>query len=198
MKLFKLSRGVLILILAANLLFSNCLSNENKNKNSIKSGAKENLKLNGGINLEETQQRHKRAKSNLEKALRTRLTSSSTVKDDKPESNIHFIQTEDKEINPTNQSIDAISNPSPILFEGWIKYFKYSTEDLNITTPKEFIKNPDFYNQKKFFPGQDFRKPDAKGKYNFIRDENYFSLSIFRNSYVFNSSKKVKFFNNYL
>jgi hypothetical protein len=76
---------------------------------------------------------------------------------------------------------------SPILEELWVKYFKYTNSDLNIKTPRNFFVNSGYYQQGRLYPNLDYSKDK-----DLIKSKDYFYLSIFKNSLVFNSSKKVK------
>lgn len=75
---------------------------------------------------------------------------------------------------------------SPIFLENWVKYFKYTDKELNVKTPKKFLVNSGYYQQTRLYPNTDFKKNKE-----FIRDKNFFYLSVFKDALVFSTSKKV-------
>lgn len=184
MKLFIFYIGLLWFILQGNSVYFYCLKNEFKNRNSdsIQFSLTENSKLISTINLKEEEQSHKKSKVKT-KALKS--TFPTVYNEEEP---VKSAEPDDK--NKVDNFIKDMSDQSH-LFEGWIKYFKYSAYNDNISIPKNFIFNRDFYKQRKIFPFEDFNKKNSEGKYEYIRDEHYFFLSILHNSFVFNSSKKV-------
>lgn len=209
MKIITLFKNLLILSLLVSDTFQSNLSAENSNKltNSIKvsegesegeseemeSELSEKLNLNGQIYLKGASSKHRKSHSTL--------TTNSFAKN-KVETNLKSNQksratSENKSKNSQHSSGDDIKtthqhHDSPILAEFWVKYFKFSnTEVKNIRTLKKFFVNNGFYQQTKLFPNTDF----SKGK-DFIKDSNHFYLSLFKNSFVFTSSKRVRKLNN--
>jgi hypothetical protein len=179
MKLFTITKVLIFVLFTSNLLLSGCSENLNSNNNSNQNLSQENSKLNGGIYLKE----------NLEKHKKTRLGSEYTSKN----RNSNLNKATNKKGNLSNQAANT-ERPvelGPIIHEGWVKYFKFTNEALNVVTPKEFIKNPAFYEQKRYFPNVDFTKANPDGTYDYIKAENFFYLSIFPNYFVFNQSKEV-------
>merc|ERR1712032_275925 len=176
-------KKLLILALFVKSIFTLKLREENSNnvKNSIKEQEQESEKiagqLNGKINLKGTSGKHKKIHS----SNTNNISSKSKV-----ESRSKISPTESTEPQPTGNTKVQNYN-SPILAELWVKYFKYTNSELNIKTPKNFFVNSGFYQQTRLFPNEDV----SKGK-EFIRNKNYFYLSVFKNALVFNSSKKIK------
>ena len=199
MKLLKFTKILIIMIFTSNLLFSYCSENSNANNNLNQNFSQENLK--DGIYLNEKMEKHRKARlafeytsknhnSNLNKAANRKNVLSNQ---ENPLLQGGFspdtIQ-KNQAVNP--QKNVELQKSGPIVHEGWVKYFKFTNEALTDLTPKEFIKNPAFYEQRKFYPKADFSKANTNGVHEFIRNENYFYLSIFPGYLVFNQSKKVK------
>jgi hypothetical protein len=184
------------------LLSSNCSENSNANNNLIQNLSLENSKLNGGIYLNENLEKHRKARlgveyvsknsnSNLNKAGNKNNNLSNTeILLPKGGFSPALIQ------KPDVQKPVEIQKTGSIVHQGWVKYFKFTNEALTILTPKKFIKNPGYYEQKRFFPKEDFTKPDSDGEYEYLRDENYFYLTMFPGYLIFNQSKKVFHFKN--
>ncbi len=197
MKFIKITKFLIFVVFISNFLFSHCSENSNNNSNQILS--KENSKLNGGIYLTENMEKHRKTRLNSEiNSHSSNLIRASNKK--------NVISNQD---NPSSQ--DGVSaallqkNQAPkrdspveppksgtIMHKGWVKYFKFTNQNVNKVTPKEFIKNPAFYEQMKYFPKEDFTAKNSDGVYEYIRGENFFYLSIFPGYFIFNQSKKVK------
>jgi len=79
---------------------------------------------------------------------------------------------------------------SPVLFQGWVKYFKLS-ESMSKSLPKKFFRNGEYYEQMKIYPGVDYAAKNPKGEYNFIKNPDYFYLVVFKNLVSIFSSKQV-------
>ncbi len=87
-------------------------------------------------------------------------------------------------------------NTGPILFSGWVKYFKYRENDINVSnTPKTFVDNKAYAEQMKLFPNANLNEKDNDGKYLFIRDKSIFWVNVFSDSINIISSKQVVLFN---
>jgi hypothetical protein len=192
MKIVAISKKLYIFLLLINNVFllrlnsqnSNSIKNQNEIKNQYQNKSKEKLgelegekiNLSGQINLKGSLNSEKHKKTHFTKSL-----NSSSIK--KEETNI---KTNIKTNTQPTGNIKTEDFKSPILAELWVKYFKYTNSELNIKSPKNFFVNIGYYQQSRLFPNADVTKGDE-----FIRDKNYFYLSIFENSFVFNSSKKV-------
>merc|ERR1711957_707435 len=138
------------------------------------------LNLLGKIYLKGTSEKHKK--------LNTRTTNTNLLTKAKVETKAKTqIQTHAPETtqpqptgNTKTQNYDSL-----LLTQLWVKYFKYTNAELNVKTPKTFFVNSGFYQQTKLYPNADISKGDE-----FIKNKNFFYLSVFKNSLVFKSSKK--------
>ena len=192
MKIITQIKKLLILALLVNNIFPLKLNSENSNNIKItkeegegeeegEEGKAELVgRLNGQIYLKGSSEKHKKSHSS------STNNSSSKVK---VESKAKVHQAENSQ--PTGNT--KVTYNSPILGELWVKYFKYTNSELNIKSPKNFFVNSGYYQQTRLFPNKDFTKGNE-----FIKDKNYFYLSVFKNSLVFNSSKKVKILNKFI
>jgi len=174
------------------------LENSNANSNLNQNLSLENSKLKGGIYLNENLEKHRKARlgveyvsknsnSNLNKARNKNNNLSNTEillpKGGFSPALIQKPQDDQKHVE--------LQKTGSIVHQGWVKYFKFTNKALTILTPKQFIKNPGYYEQKRFFPKEDFSKPNSDGDYEYLRDENYFYLTIFPGYLIFNQSKRV-------
>jgi len=207
MKLFKNNKNIFFLIFFLNFLLSLCFKNLNRNNNLNNNFSHENSKLNekligklnGEIYLNEQAEKHKKSKSNsqnmtkkIKNNLKTieKLLKSNNGFSSKKE---NAFQTNSKhtallEKNSKNES----ENSGSILYAVWIKYFKYTNKSLSVKSPKEFEINTSFNEQKRIFSEVNLSKTNISEKNDYIKNQNYFYLSIFKNSLLFNSSKKVR------
>lgn len=199
MKLFKMTKFLIFVIFFSNLLFSGCSENSNLNNNSNQISSQENSKLNGGIYLNENMEKHRKSRLSAESSSKNRnsnLNKSTNRKNALPNQENPVEEEPSPALFQRSQPVSEkpvdLPKSGPYVYEGWVKYFKYTNEALTIFTPKEFIKNPAFYEQRKFFPKADFTKPNSAGVYDYIRNQNYFYLTFFPGYFVFNQSKKVK------
>jgi hypothetical protein len=200
MKITTLIKKLFILALLSNNVFllrlnsenSNTIKNEYKNKNKNEnenkfltktfSKEKEESGIAGQIYLKGTLEKHKKTQlsvTNLSSIKKEEIKLNSKAKA-KSSTN----QSEDKNSQPTGNTTENFN--SPILAELWVKYFRYTKSNINIKTPRNFFVNSGYYQQTRLYPNLDYSKDK-----DLIKDKNYFYLSIFKNSLVFNSSKKV-------
>lgn len=197
MKLFKLTKIMIFVIFSSNLLFLECSKNSNSNKNLNQNLSQENSKLNGGIYLNESMEKHRKARLSVEYVSKNRNSNLNRAAIKK-----NVLPKQENPLPKSSFSPAVLQKPNvekpaelpkngSIIHKGWVKYFKFSNEALTILTPKEFLKNPGFYQQRKYFPKEDFSKPNSEGEFEFIRNENYFYITIFPGYILFNQSKKV-------
>ena len=69
--------------------------------------------------------------------------------------------------------IDLKLGPGPVHFQGWIKYFKFDSDESQSTRPTNFFKNNEFYQQSRKFPDANLDDKE-EGEYKYIRNEMYF------------------------
>jgi len=197
MKLFKYTKVLIFLTFISNLLYSDCSENTNKNNNSNLNLSQENSKLNGGIYLNESMEKHRKARFTAEYSSKNRNSNLNKAASKKnvmlnKETNIPQGGFSPAGLQKSeSQKPVVLQKSGPIVHQGWVKYFKYTNEALSVLTPKQFITNTGFYEQKKFFPKDDFTKTNDEGVHEFIKNENYFYFTIFPGYFVFNQSKKV-------
>lgn len=191
MKITTIIKKLIILGLLINNISPLRLKAEfsSNNKNNIKESENEseefanNLNVNGKIYLKGTSEKHK--KSHLS------LSSNSSLKkkeESRSKSSSKTYSKANSRVNPEDHysSTNTKSHDSPILAELWIKYFKYTNQELNVKTPKTFFVNSAYYQQTRLFPNIDY----TKGR-DYIKDKNFFYLSVFKNSLVITTSRKV-------
>jgi hypothetical protein len=82
------------------------------------------------------------------------------------------------------------SNERALLFQGWVKYFKYDNH-LQGPKPDSFFINNFYKEQFKRFIGEDFTKKDENGNFLFIPKEKYFFLTVFYDEMNFWTSRNV-------
>lgn len=82
---------------------------------------------------------------------------------------------------------------SALLFEGWVKYFKFP-ERVNKLLPKKFFKNGEYYEQMKYFPKVNYTQINNFGDYDFVKSDDFFYLMTFKSIITFYSSKQVILF----
>jgi len=182
MKLFNLLIKTIISILILASIFINCFENTNTIQLQNKNTATEKSKLNSEIFLTEKVFKYK----NVKKAkTENTFTSNKAISNLKTSSKI-------KTENSLKKKALDIEATGTVLYEGWIKYFKYSEGVINSPLPKGFAINPEFQQQGKNFPNVDFKQKNSDGSYDYIRDETYFYLHLFQNILTINSSKMVK------
>ena len=190
MKLFTISIKILLGMMLGSMILVMCAENTNTANLSNKNKIKEKLHVNSGIFLTEKAFKYKNLKkTNLKSTYTSRANANLTTKNSaqakkKTETNAqHSIK---------NKALNA-EITGPVLHQGWIKYFKYSDGVINAPLPKGFDINPEFADQKKYFPHEKYTEKNNDGTYDFIRDKNYFYLHLFENLIAINSSKKVRF-----
>ncbi len=183
-KYIKINKNLFLLIFSISLLFSECFHNLSKNEYS-----NENLSNDSSILIEGIYMKGLIEKNKKERAISNSF-SMSNLELSKYSSGYQKVYNGLPNL-PSNNAISEVDKNVPILYQTWVKFFKYTNQNLNINTPKEFFKNHVFYEQIKFFPNISFEKTNQDRNYQFIRNENYFYLSIFKNAFVFNTSKKV-------
>lgn len=190
MKLNTLSTKILLGIILGNIFLALCAENTNTASLSNKNQAKEKNHVNSEIFLTEKVFKYKNAK-------KTNLKSTYTSRSNTNSAHKNAAQSQIKsETNSMNTNKNKVLDPEvtgPVLHQGWVKYFKYSDGVLNAPLPKGFDINPEFKEQKKHFPDEDYKERNPDGTYNFIRDQHYFYLHLFENIIAINSSKQVNF-----
>jgi hypothetical protein len=93
----------------------------------------------------------------------------------------------------------------PIIFQSWIKYFRYAEGEpqqvdpqnplIRITNKKKFFTNNEYREQLKLYPGKKYdEQRDSMGDYTYISDPQKFYLVGFKNLAVIYSSKMVNYF----
>jgi len=176
MKIITYLKKLLTFALLINNVFLLRLNSENSNEiqNEIKEGESNQEEIAGQIYLKGMAEKHKKSHSTTfgNTSLKKKVESKAKSND--------LISTQ-----PTGNT-KTTTYKSPILAELWVKYFKYTNAQLNVKTPKTFFVNSGYYQQSRLYPNVDYNK----GK-DFIRDKNYFYLSVFEKSLVLNSSKMV-------
>jgi len=193
MKLFNNFLKFLVSIFIVNFISVMCFENTNTALMNNKNTFTENSKLNGGIFMTERVFKYKNVKkARAENRHNTRYTSN--IQNNNGLNLNSGIKTQ----TTLNKKAKMIDGNQPILFRAWIKYFKYSDGIINTPVPKGFNFNPEFYEQKKYYPNDDYQKRNKEGQYDFIRDKNYFYLTLFQKALVFNSNKIVNSFINLL
>ena len=65
--------------------------------------------------------------------------------------------------------------PGPIFFDGWVKYFKFNSDEMNIQRPNSFFKNLEFYDQQKKIPKANLME-NINGEYRFIHKKPTFTF----------------------
>lgn len=83
----------------------------------------------------------------------------------------------------------------PPFFEGWIQYFKYSS-DNGLKKPSAFFKNDEYFKQQKEHPTVDFLKEKVKvnnnkDEYKYIPKKTYFYATLFEQTFNIASSREV-------
>lgn len=81
--------------------------------------------------------------------------------------------------------------PGPIFFDGWVKYFKFNSDGMNIQRPNSFFKNLEFFDQQKKIP-KAILMEKLNGEYRFIHNEAYFYLLVFNDKVNFISTRLNK------
>lgn len=196
MKIITLIKKLLILGLLVNFVSLLKLNSENSNSIKIKEAEGESVsesesegiagKLNGQIYLKGTAEKHRKSRTNLQTNFASKKKEESKAKNKINSSNKSLSKNTQTPTESASNS-KTIKSESPIIAELWVKYFKYTNSELNVKSPKSFFVNSGYYQQTRLYPNVDF----TKGK-EFIRNKNYFYLSVFKNSLTFTSSKKVK------
>jgi hypothetical protein len=88
--------------------------------------------------------------------------------------------------------IDLKLGPGPVHFQGWVKYFKFDSDENQTTRPTTFFKNMEFYQQSKKFPNADLsQQEDGLNKY--IKNEMFFFSVLNYDSINIYSSKLQQF-----
>lgn len=177
---FNLIKKLFIFSLLFNNVFLLRLNSENSNNNKIKE--KERSELVGQIYLKGTSEKHKKIQlsttNSSSKKSREGLKTNTNAKSN----SLYKNPASSQPTGNTTKSFD-----SPILMELWVKYFKYTNAESNIKTPRSFFVNSGYYQQTRLYPNLDDYPKDK----DLIQNKEHFNLSIFANSLVFNSSKKV-------
>lgn len=89
-----------------------------------------------------------------------------------------------------NANGTPVDSSSPLLFEGWVKYFKFPEQGSRFLQ-KKFFKNGEYFEQMKYLPGVNYSEKNAAGDYNYIRSDDFFYLISFKSIVSFFSSKQV-------
>jgi len=205
----KLVRKIRIITLFVHLAFSIvvflCSESQNQNtvtsktefKNQSKSTEKINLKTK--IFLDSKMLKHRKtAGKTFVSIVEPEKTKESVLKPTEP-AQVTATAPEDKrkkeeavaDKGADPSAIQSAISKSPVLFNGWVKFFKFS-ESINKSLPKKFFRNSEYYEQMKFFPGIDYAVKNAKGEYDYIKSPEYFYLVAFKNIVSFYSSNQVK------
>ena len=201
MKIITQIKKLLILALLVKNVFPLKLTSENSNniKNTIKETETETEetkiagKLNTQLILKGTSEKHKKSQRlrEIENEGRVKNNNFQSTTNNISSNKATKLETKAKINQPENSqpttNTKVQNYNSPILAELWVKYFKYTNSELNVKTPKNFFVNSGFYQQTRIYPNEDITKGNE-----FIKDKNYFYLSVFKNSLVFNSSKKIQ------
>lgn len=197
----KLVRKIRIITIFIHLAFSMVifLCSESHNQNTLSSNAElknqnkstEKINLKTKIFLESKMLKHKKAAAAVKTFESIDEPEKKEETEAKPAEEPHPIKTEaltEKENN--SKEMKAATSQSPVLFEGWVKYFKFS-ENINISMPKKFFRNGEYEEQMKLYPEVDYAAKNLKGEFDYIRSHDYFYLAAFKNLVSFFSSKHV-------
>ena len=91
----------------------------------------------------------------------------------------------------------------PIAFKSWIRFFKYTDQAgfrdrearMRFNAGRKFFVNPEFREQLKYFPGEDYKEKDNSGERKYIATAQDFYLVAYKGSVViFESKIVIKFF----
>jgi hypothetical protein len=182
MKLFNYLLNTILGFLIFNCIYIHAFENKNLIQFESKNSITETSKLNSGIFLTEKAFKYKNTKkAKTENNFTSKKSSSNLKSSAQIKTNVSL-----KKISPN------IEISSPILYEGWIKYFKYSQGSINSPIPKGFNINPEFLEEKKDSSNEDPKKIHNDSFSNFIREETDFYLHLFEKMIIINSSKLVK------
>lgn len=183
MKIITEIKKLFIFSILINGVFLIKLNSENLNSNSLESKESEGIGIAGQLNG----QIYLKGKASLEKNKKTHLTTQTNTSVNKKEKENSTLKTKQSENLQSHSNSNKLVFDNPIILETWVKYFKYTNNELNVKTPKSFFVNSGFYQQTRLFPNADVSKDN-----DLIKNKNYFYLSLFKNSLVFSTSKKVK------
>lgn len=201
----KLVRKIRIITLFVHLAFSMvvflCSESQNQNtltsKTELKSQSKstEKINLQTKIFLESKMLKHKKSAAALKTFVSTPEPEGKKENaENKPTAS--EAQQPKKDAESLSKSKEASAVPaqsqSPVLFEGWVKYFKFS-ESISRSLPKKFFRNGEYYEQMKLYPGVDYATKNPKGGFDYIKSPDYFYLAAFKNIVSLFSSKQVCF-----
>jgi hypothetical protein len=205
----KLVRKIRIITLFVHLAFSMVifLCSESQNQNTLASKAElkiqskttEKINLKTKIFLDSKMLKHKKAAATLKTFVSTSEPNKIIETVPKPADTASAIaqQPKKEEIvaskDKDQSAVPAAGNQSPVLFEGWVKYFKFS-ESINRSLPKKFFRNGDYYEQMKLYPGIDYAAKNSKEGFDYIKSPDYFYLAAFKNLISIFSSKQVNYF----
>lgn len=90
-----------------------------------------------------------------------------------------------------NSVIDLSLGKGPIFGSGWVKFFKFNSDELEAgSKPRSFFKNTEFYAQARKFPKADISKK-VDGQNVFIKSEAYFYFILFKDKINFLTSRTV-------
>lgn len=106
--------------------------------------------------------------------------------------------------NPGHKDKLDLEKMGPIAFQSWVRFFKYTDQvardreaRLRFNQNRKFFVNPEFREQLKYYPGENYQEKDADGEHKYVATPNDFYLIAFKSSVVFFESKivnkKIKF-----
>jgi hypothetical protein len=88
--------------------------------------------------------------------------------------------------------VDLKLGPGPVHFQGWVKYFKYDSDESHSPRPTTFFKNMEFYQQTRKFPNADLNEKKVN-EYKYIKNEMFFYLLLTNESINILTSRVEKF-----
>ena len=92
--------------------------------------------------------------------------------------------------------VDLKLSPGPVHYSGWIKFFKYNSNESQVSKPSTFFKNLEFYQQSRKFP-KAVLSEKIEGQNKYIKDESFFYLLVFYDSMNILTSSLQKFKHTY-
>lgn len=88
--------------------------------------------------------------------------------------------------------LDLKLGPGPVHYSGWVKFFKFASDENHGNKPSSFFKNLEFYIQSRKYPQADLKeKQDNSNKY--IQNESYFYAMVFMESINILTSRLDKY-----
>jgi hypothetical protein len=79
----------------------------------------------------------------------------------------------------------------PVFYQGWVKYFKYSDIDIIGSTPKQFFRNNEFFEQMKKNSNLDLNEK-VDGMYSNIKNNSFFFAILFSQTLNIVTSRDTK------